>query len=142
MYENILLPLDINARESQTKACQTAVKLAESFGARLHVLCVVPDFGMSVVGSFFPEGFEQKMLSEAEAQLDAFVAKSFPAELVAQRIVGHGSIYQVILETAKSSGADLIIMASHRPELEDYLLGPNAARVTRHARCSVLVVRD
>jgi nucleotide-binding universal stress UspA family protein len=36
----------------------------------------------------------------------------------------------------------MIVMASHRPELKDYLLGPNAARVVRHAECSVLVVRN
>lgn len=39
-------------------------------------------------------------------------------------------------------GADLIVMASQRPELKDYLLGPNAARVVRHAEQSVLVVRE
>jgi nucleotide-binding universal stress UspA family protein len=33
-------------------------------------------------------------------------------------------------------------MASHRPELSDYLLGPNAARIVRHAKQSVLVVRE
>ena len=33
-------------------------------------------------------------------------------------------------------------MASHRPELRDYLIGPNAARVMRHADASVLVVRE
>ncbi len=142
MYKTILLPLDINAPAIQMKACQTAIKLAEAFEARLHILCVVPDFGMSIVGSFFPKGFEEKMLAEAKARLDAFVAETFPDELVAQRIVGHGSIYQEILKTAKESGADLIVMASHRPELEDYLIGPNAARVTRHARVSVMVVRD
>ena len=38
--------------------------------------------------------------------------------------------------------ADLIVMGSHRPELRDYLLGPNAARVVRHAPCSVVVVRS
>ena len=27
-------------------------------------------------------------------------------------------------------------------ELKDFLIGPNASRVTRHADCSVLVVRD
>ena len=46
-----------------------------------------------------------------------------------------------ILDLAEKIGADLIVMASHRPELKDYLLGPNAARVVRHAECSVMVVR-
>jgi nucleotide-binding universal stress UspA family protein len=35
----------------------------------------------------------------------------------------------------------MIVMASHRPEMSDYLLGANAARVVRHAKISVLVVR-
>jgi len=42
---------------------------------------------------------------------------------------------------ARTLGVDLIIMASRRPELEDYLIGSNAARVVRHAHLSVLVVR-
>jgi nucleotide-binding universal stress UspA family protein len=33
-------------------------------------------------------------------------------------------------------------MGSHRPNMSDYLIGPNAARVVRHAPVSVLVVRD
>ena len=48
---------------------------------------------------------------------------------------------RVILATAKKVRADLIVMAAHRPEFRDYLLGPNAYRVVRHAECSVLVVR-
>ncbi|MDH3475684.1 MAG: universal stress protein [Rhodospirillales bacterium] len=37
--------------------------------------------------------------------------------------------------------ADLIITGSHKPNVSDYLLGSNAARVVRHASCSVFVVR-
>jgi nucleotide-binding universal stress UspA family protein len=36
----------------------------------------------------------------------------------------------------------LIIIGSHSPSMQDYLLGPNAARVVRHANCSVLVIRE
>jgi nucleotide-binding universal stress UspA family protein len=65
-----------------------------------------------------------------------------PAELRAQVIVAQGTIYHEIIQTAERLGADLIIMASHRPGLADYLLGPNAARVVRHFKGSVLVVRN
>jgi nucleotide-binding universal stress UspA family protein len=33
-------------------------------------------------------------------------------------------------------------MGSGRPELADYLLGPNADKVVRHAKCSVMAVRE
>ncbi|MEO0863555.1 MAG: universal stress protein, partial [Pseudomonadota bacterium] len=36
---------------------------------------------------------------------------------------------------------DAIFVGAHRPELKDYLIGPNAARVARHAQQSVFVVR-
>ncbi len=56
--------------------------------------------------------------------------------------VADGTIYVGILDLAANIEADLIIMASHRPEMRDYLLGANAAKVVRHAKCSVMVVRD
>ena len=40
-----------------------------------------------------------------------------------------------------AQGVDLIIVASHRPGLQDYFLGSTAAKVVRHAKCSVLVIR-
>jgi universal stress protein F len=59
-----------------------------------------------------------------------------------RRIVAEGRIYREILKAAQTIQADLIVMGSHHPELKDYLLGPNAAKVVRHADCSVMVVRE
>jgi nucleotide-binding universal stress UspA family protein len=55
--------------------------------------------------------------------------------------VGTGSASRGILQLAEQVEADLIVLASHRPEMRDWLIGANASRVVRHARCSVLVVR-
>jgi len=46
------------------------------------------------------------------------------------------------LRLAGQVGVDLIVMGSHRSNMEDYLLGPNAAHVVSHGNCSVLVVRE
>ena len=46
-----------------------------------------------------------------------------------------------ILALAEESGADCIVIASHRPGFGDYLIGSTAARVVRHAPCSVMVLR-
>ena len=53
----------------------------------------------------------------------------------------YGSIYREVLKVAGEFGCDLIVLASHRPEITDYILGPNAERVVRHAEQSVMVVR-
>ena len=141
MYKNILFPVDLNQESSWAKALPTAVEYCTTFGSTLHVLNVVPDFGMAVVGSYFPEDFEQKALEGARAQLHEFVRDNVPDKVAVQHIVGHGSAYEEILRVARDIKADLILLAAHRPELKDYLLGPNAARVVRHFEGSVLVVR-
>ena len=42
---------------------------------------------------------------------------------------------------AEQTGADLVVVGSHRPTMATYLLGSNASTIVRHAKCSVLVVR-
>ena len=81
-------------------------------------------------------------MAKAEAELAKLAADAVPAEIDAATGVAFGTVYEEILRAAERIGADLIVMGSHRPELKDYLLGSNAANVVRHARCSVLVVRD
>ena len=142
MFKDILLPVDLGNAVSQRKAVETAVHLAKTAKAQLHVMTVVPDFGLSIVGSFFPEGYEKHALDEASKKLHDFVKAEIPKSVKVQHIVGHGTIYEEILRAANELGCDVIILASHRPELKDYLLGPNAARVARHAVCSVMIVRD
>ena len=142
MFKDILLPVDLGNEDTQMKAVMTAVEMAKAFGSRLHVMTIVPDFGMSIVSAYFPPDYEEKVLEEANQRLHTFVQKVIPPGIPVQHAVGHGTIYEEILRFAKDKEVDMIVMASHRPELQDYLIGPNASRVVRHADCSVTVVRD
>jgi nucleotide-binding universal stress UspA family protein len=141
MFKEILLPVDLGNADSQMKAVGAAVELAKTFGCRLHVMTIVPDFGESFVSSFFPVDFPEKAAAAANEQLHGFVRQHVPEGIAVQHIVAHGGIYSEIVAYSKKVGADLIVMASHRPELSDHLMSPNAAQVERHAACSVLVVR-
>jgi nucleotide-binding universal stress UspA family protein len=142
MYRNVLVPVDLSDKHSWRKALPTAVSLCETFEARLHLMTVVPEFGLPMVGQFFPEGYEAKLRQQAAKQLKDFSAAQVADAIPCRRIVAEGKIYQEILKAADAIKADLIVMGSHRPELSDYLLGPNAAKVVRHAKCSVMVVRE
>ena len=95
---------------------------------------VVEENGMTVVGQFFPEDYEKKAIVQARHELRELSTAHVPAGVEVLHIVAYGTIYQEILNAAKSVNADLIVIASHRPEFKDYLIGPNAARVVRHAR--------
>ncbi|WP_127142673.1 universal stress protein [Pelagibacterium montanilacus] len=142
MYKNILLTIDLANLDGERRAVDTVVEYARAFGAQLHILTVVPDFGMSIVGSFFPPEHEKRAVETANEQLHAFTRTAIPVDIRHRHIVDHGVIYRVILHYTRETQCDLVVMSSGRPDLEDYILGPNAARVMRHARCSVLVVRD
>ena len=142
MFRNILVPIDLSDKHSWRKALPAAIALCEAFGAKLHVISVVPEFGLPIIGQYFPEGYEERVRQQVAKQLKAFVAEQVPDAVPTRRIVAEGKIYREILKAAAIIEADLIVMGSHHPELKDYLLGPNAARVVRHADCSVMVVRE
>lgn len=142
MYKDILLTVDLTEESSWKKALPVAVEYCQCAGATLHVLSVVPDLGMTKVAQFFPKGHEDQTLEEGRRELAKLCAEGVPDGVPVKPIVVYGTIYKQIIEVAESIGADLIVIAAHRPALKDYLLGPNAARVVRHSNCSVLVVRD
>ncbi len=141
MYTSILLPVDLGHESSWIKAAPVAVNLAGQYDATIHVITVIPDYGMPVVGSFFPGDFADKAEAATQKELDKFVSTHIPAERLAGAHVVTGTIYKRVIINADKLGCDLIVLASHRPEKADYLLGPNAARIVRHANQSVFVVR-
>ena len=142
MYRNILVPVDLSDKHSWRKALPTAVSLCETFEAKLHLIAVVPEFGLPMVGQFFPEGYEAKLRQQIAKQLRDFVVQQVPPEIEFRRIVAEGKVYQEILNAADAIKADLIVLGAPAPSARTYLLGPNAARSTRHAKCSVMVVRE
>jgi len=141
MHKKILLPLDLHEESSWKKALPTAVELCTAFGAELHVFTVFPDLPVGMYRLHLPEDTEHRLAEAAVDGLDAFAAEHIPDGVHVVKHVRTGGIYRSILGAAEEIAADRIMMASHRPEMGDYLIDPNAARVVRHSNISVLVVR-
>ncbi|PTX03477.1 universal stress protein [Pararhodobacter aggregans] len=141
MKPPVLAALDLVDEALHDAILTKAAQLARLDDAPLAVATVLPDFGLSMVGTYFPADTAQRALADASVRLHALTDRILPG-LPVSHIVTQGAIYHEILEQADRIGAGLIVMGAHRPELADYLLGPNAARVLRHARCSVFVLRD
>ena len=141
MYTTVLVPIDLNDSHSSERVMPAAVAMARTQGARLLFVYVVPDVGRSVVGQYFPPGSERRAINDGSTRLAEFVARNVPAGVEVQHIVSHGNIYREILRLAVAMRADLILMAASNARIQDYLLGPNTAKVVRHASCSVLVIR-
>ena len=142
MYKSILLPIDLGHESSWNRPLSVSLELVNSYSAALTIMTVMPDFGLPMVSVNFPSNFEKESQASAAEALTKFVADNVPADIDAKTHVATGTIYSEIMKAADSLGCDLIVMSSHRPEMKDYLIGPNAARVMRHATQSVFVVRD
>jgi nucleotide-binding universal stress UspA family protein len=142
MAKTILFPVDLADSHSWDRALSVAIEQVRAGGGTLHVATVLPELGMSMVGGYLGEGFERNALHSLGESLTEWVKQNVPEDIEVHPHVLHGPVYHEILHAADGIGADLIVIASHRPALKDYLLGPNAARVVRHARQSVYVVRD
>ncbi len=143
MTNTILCAIDMNRPKTERKVLEWAARLAKMEDAQLDVITVVPDYGSAVVGAFFSDDHTAKAKEHARELLHDFVADVVGPEVNAKvrHIVGVGTAYHEILSLAEKDGADMIVLGAHRPDLSDYLLGPNAARVVRHSNCCVFVVR-
>jgi len=138
-FRKILIPVDLGEESSWREALPTAVDQAQHAGGELHVVTIVPEEPPQL--AWLPEDYSPKMISYAESQLAELIEREVPEQMKAEAHVRQGTIYSEIVKLAHDLGVDLVIMVSHRPELKDFLLGPNAARVVRHAECPVLVIR-
>lgn len=140
MFKTILVPVDLGEVEMAQPAIDKAVELAQTTGGSLRLIyirTIVPVTYME----FMPPTFDEEQQGEAEKRLAELAAKvKLPSDRVSA-VVRLGSVYNEVLDEAEKTGADLVVVGSHRPTMATYLLGSNAATIVRHAKCSVLVVR-
>lgn len=135
MYHNILVPISFDPERDVTAPLKLARVLAvpDAKITLLHVVEQIPSYAIS----FMPEEFMSEARTALEQEL-AGLADTLPN---AQGVVVDGHSGRTILDWAEQNKPDLIIVASHRPGMQDLLLGSTASQVVRHAACAVHVVR-
>jgi len=92
MYEHILLLVDLGNESSWKKALPTEIDYCSALGPTLHGMTVMPDFGSPTVAQFFPNGYEDKMMTNANGVLHKFVAHRVPDTINVQHIITNGTI--------------------------------------------------
>lgn len=135
MYKNILIPVLIDDEHNNQASLRVAEKLA-SAGAKFTILHV-----MEPVPSFVVAEIPADILKRKRAEIDDAMSRmsQYLMDSETKLISGHAG--RAIIDYANETGVDCIVVASHRPEIADFFLGSTAARVVRHAKCSVHVVR-
>ena len=135
MYNNILIPISLDHDTDVASTIAVARRLQAESGkiTLVGVVEQVPGYVAEYV-TVWPETKVQKHvedqlrdLAKGQEDLDVAVLSGKPGVSIANM--------------AEDTGADLIIIRSHRPGVEDYFLGSTASRVVRRAPCAVLVLR-
>ncbi|MDJ0627450.1 MAG: universal stress protein [Rhodobacter sp.] len=135
MYKNILVPIALEHERDTGSAMDIAHRLLAEGGkiTALHVMEAIPGYATQ----YLPEGHMESRHTEMQAALKAELGGVKDVKPVV--ITGHAG--RSIVEFAEDNDIDCIVIASHQPGLQDYLLGSTAARVVRHATCAVHVIR-
>ncbi len=142
--KRILVPTDFS--ETANVALWYARELAQSLGASIHLLHVVPEmFGPGRTGhGFVPDlnRYAETIRQQAAARLTTVLTASERDELHAQFATRIGAPFVEIVRYAKEQEIDLIVMGTHgRGPVAHMLMGSVAERVVRKAPCPVLTVR-
>jgi len=135
MYNNILIPIAPDHEYDLSEVLEVA-RAVSAEGAKITALTVIENIP-AYVSTQLPIGLIEENRSNIASSLQAELISEPGVEAVA--VIGHSAT--TILEKAADMAVDCIVMTSHRPGLTDYFLGSTAARVVRHAQCSVHIVR-
>lgn len=146
MYERILVPVD--GSDTANRGLQEAIRLSKALGGELRLVHIVDDSPLALnpetgiaaaplVADFAQAG--RSILEEARQ-----VAQ---AEGIEPSVVLHenftGQIADLIVEEARKSRAEIIVMGTHgRRGVRHAVLGSDAEAVVQRADVPVLLVRS
>ena len=140
MTETILVAVDLEDHVLTERMLAITSDFAQLKGAQVTLVHVESDIPPAAAIQL-PDDYRDQTSSDVSKQLGHMVTELNLPSGTPKVAVRVGSIYREILAQADEDKSDLIIIGCHKPDLADFLLGPNAARVVRHASCSVFVVR-
>jgi nucleotide-binding universal stress UspA family protein len=146
MYKRILVPID--GSDTAERGLDEAIALARELKATIRVLNLTSDFVLMVEMSTaidyekFREGlnqFGQRLLAKAS---DKAKAQGVATE-TSLHDLGGGRVADAIVEEARKSRCDLIVIGTHgRRGVSRAMLGSDAENVVRNSPVPVLLVRQ
>jgi nucleotide-binding universal stress UspA family protein len=145
MYKNILIPTD--GSDLAEKAVKSGIAFAKELNAKITVLTVAAPFHVFTLNTRAVEDTP----AEYRKRIGEHTTKTLEQAANAAKAAGgacdtvqveYEHPYQAIIDTARSKGCDLIMMASHgRRGIAAVVLGSETVKVLTHSKIPVLVHR-
>jgi nucleotide-binding universal stress UspA family protein len=148
MFKHILLPTD--GSELSDEGVKQTLEMAKAIGAHVTAVHVLRTYHVrDEEGYAMPEvavlrkRFEDETAAQAKDILSPVKEAANKLGVKCETVVARGgSPYRMIINQAKKSRCDLIMMASHgRRGIQRLLHGSETAKVLTHSKIPVLVMR-
>jgi nucleotide-binding universal stress UspA family protein len=143
MYKRILIATD--GSEKSSLAAQAGIDLAKALGAEVLALNVINEVviasAVRQLGSDRKD-VEDKLMASGQKAVDSLKKMGSAAGVKVDPIVRMGSPANMVIDVARTEGADLIVMGSHGESgASKLLIGSVVQKVLYWATIPVLVVR-
>jgi len=138
MYRKILIPVDLAHVGRLQKALTTAADLGRHYKIPVCYCGVTTQTPSSLAHT--PAEFGEKLAAFAEGQ-----AADHGIETTSHPVASHDPTIDLdatLMKVIKETGADLVVMASHVPNITDYIWPSNGGTIATHSSASVFVVRE
>lgn len=137
MYRKIMVPVDLRHAENLGKALRTAADLSKNYQAPICYVGVTSSAPSDIAHN--PQEYAAKLDMFAQEQ-----AAAHGIQASAKAITSHDPAADLTRSLAKAieeTGADLVVMATHAPNVSDYIWASHGGGVAAHAGVSVFLVR-
>lgn len=137
MFQKIMAPVDLAHVERLATALGCAADLARHWDVPIVYVGVTSSAPNQLART--PEEFGQKLGAFATQE-----AAKHGVETSAHTAIAHDPTTEIddaLMRAIGETGADLVVMASHVPNVMDYIWPSNGGKLAEHATCSVMVVR-
>lgn len=137
MFKRIMVPIDLTHADKLEKALGVAGDLAAHYGSTLVYVGVTAATPSAVAHT--PEEYGKKLAAFAEEK-----GKAHGVAAESKAYTSHDPAIDLdptLLKAVGETKADLVVMASHIPNVTDYVWPSNGGTVASHADVTVMVVR-
>lgn len=137
MFKTIMVPVDLVHKDKLDRALQAAGDLGRHYGAKIVVVNIGPNTPNEL--GHRPDEVAASVESFAEDLQNKFDVEV--EKLALSSVDPAADMNRDLMKAVDETGADLVIVASHKPGLMEHIFSSHGGYLAQHAKVSVLVVR-
>lgn len=137
MFHKVMIPIDLTHADKLSKALRAGASLAKLHGIPVTYVAVTSAAPGAIAHT--PAEFAEKL-----AEFGRGEAEKYGIAIETKAVVSHDptiDLDNTLLKTVKDIGADVVVMASHIPNVTDYIWPSNGGTIASHSDASVFLVR-